>query len=1211
MKKLLLLSILIAVSFPLLSQNLTVKKAAFHDKTPALRDMQKIEPGIRDRSWKDNVIRNEADPRFENLDRNKNTLPEGPDPVWQKSMGRSPANTPIQNFEGTSNVNGVYPPDTDGDVGPDHYYQMINLSFQIFDKEGNSLYGPADNSTIWDGFIGPWTGTNDGDPITIYDKEADRWLVSQFAINTSDGSYWELIAVSATGDPLGEYYRYAFEFPAFNDYPKLGIWPDAYYASFNMFGSYNRVSAAAFERDAILEGDPDARMVLFDLEEGSEPWSMLPADFDGEMPPEGTPNYFAFVQDDWFADQDQVKIWEFEVDWDNVENSTFEEAHVIDVSDFDSEICPAYRGRCIHQPLDAPLLESLAGRLMFRLQYRNFGDYEAIVTYHTVDADGTGLAGIRWYEFRDYDDGQGWQLHQEGTYAPDSDHRWMGSVAMNAEGYIALGYSVSSTETYPSIRYTGRGPNAPLGEMVFTEETIIDGSGVQTGQASRWGDYSRMAIDPTDDETFWFTTEYMEQSGQVGWQTRIASFQLEEDFIAPEAVSDLSAETPTTNGVWLKWTSTPDNLGTPYLYDVRYSTEPITTENFEDATQAQDTPEPSPAGTEEAFYISGLNFNETYYFALKVVDRQYNYSELSNVAQAQTPGPPELVANQQPRIAEAYQGFSVNDSLIFDNPGDSDIRFELTKGDTVPGSPGEIIQTFPNAGTGLLGMHFEQDKIFLVNSGIHALMIYDTSAQVLADTVPIHEQPFGITSDGEKLWIGNKNGLIKAYDFEGNPTGDSLSFPMINYHAMAYNGEHLLLNAVNDDDPVIYKINPETGENEGSVHTEIDMDIWQSTWVDEHQDGKLWITNNDGLIAQLIMDEATGKYTVLQQFDAPASISYALSHTGDHLLYAEVANQIYLVDDGVDEINWLSYPVLADTIASGDEYELVLDYDASSLEPNTYPAYMKVHSNDPEQPEITIPIEFTVLSYDAMEINITGLPGQVCQGNPLSLSAEVQGGAGPFTYHWFNGQGEMLGQEPEINYLPMEETTLYLEVKDDAATVTDSVVIAPDPSPQFALGADTTICMNHTLQFEIPEGYVSYEWHDGSTSNTFVADSTNTGIGENIITATAEGENGCKTTDTVKVYMETCAGIAENAKEQIRIFPNPASDKIFVAMNFEKGATVQVMDINGNQVFSDKIAPTNARELYSIDISEWETGTYFFTADIEGRKFVRKFIVKN
>ena len=257
MKKTLFLSALIFISSIFYADaqlKPIVTKAKYFDKTPPLREMKLVVPGIRDRSWKDGVIPNEG---FEFPGVPEELRDNGPDPVWQYTMGQQKSNGTHLNFEGTRNVNGVLPPDTDGDVGPNHYFQMINLSFQIWDKEGNSLYGPADNSTLWDGFIGPWTGHNDGDPIVAYDEMADRWVASQFALECTGNTWWELVAVSATPDPLGPWYRYAFEYPVFNDYPKLSVWPDAYYCSFNLIGDdYLRVGASAYEREAMLAGIP-------------------------------------------------------------------------------------------------------------------------------------------------------------------------------------------------------------------------------------------------------------------------------------------------------------------------------------------------------------------------------------------------------------------------------------------------------------------------------------------------------------------------------------------------------------------------------------------------------------------------------------------------------------------------------------------------------------------------------------------------------------------------------------------------------------------------------------------------------------------------------------------------------------------------------------------------------------------------------------------
>lgn len=504
-----------AVTF---SQERSVHKAGYFRETRPLRDVEPILPGQRDRSWKDKMIQNR------NLDEfRKNFIPQAPaaiDPAWQKTMGPDQSRGPLASFDGVGNVNGVLPPDTQGDVGPDHYFQMVNLSFAIWDKQGNLLYGPVDNSTLWQGFIGPWTGTNDGDPVVLYDEMADRWMASQFAVNTSNGTYWELIAVSKTADPLGEWYQYAYQFPAFNDYPKAGIWPDAYYFSFNMFGGYNRVAAAAFDRNAMLAGDPNAQMVMFDLPQNAGPWSMLPADLDGTPPPAGTPCYFAYGSDNgWGGSQDAIVFWTFSVDWNNTSNSQFQQAFALPVDPFDSYFCSAPRGACLPQKGTTQRLETLADRLMFRLQYRNFGTYEVMLTCHTVNVDGQGHAGVRWYEFRKPNTSPDWTIYQQGTYAPDSLHRWMGSVAMNANGSIALGFSVTGDDKYPSMRYTGRSAGAPLGEMNFQEVEVATATGNQTSY-SRWGDYAMMSVDPADDTTFWYTNEYIKS----GWKTHIVSF---------------------------------------------------------------------------------------------------------------------------------------------------------------------------------------------------------------------------------------------------------------------------------------------------------------------------------------------------------------------------------------------------------------------------------------------------------------------------------------------------------------------------------------------------------------------------------------------------------------------------------------------------------------------------------------------------------------
>ncbi len=493
-----------------------------NDVSPPLRDIPPIEP--------------RAEPGDREIPLHplpKSKVPKAPpekDPVLQDRPGSfEQMPSPDRSFEGVNNRNGVLPPDTNGDVGLNHYVQTVNLSFAIWDKNGTLLYGPANTNTLWSGFGGPCEIKNNGDPIVLYDAAADRWLISQFALpNYPSGPFYECIAVSQTGDPTGAWYRYAFKISdtKMNDYPKFGVWPDAYYMSVNQFSgnSWAGAGAVAFEREKMLAG-LSAQMVYFDLY-GVNPnlGGMLPSDLDGgNSPPAGSPNYFLQFDDNaWGYPQDQVELWKFHVDWTNPSNSTFTGPSAVATPAFDSNMCSGLRN-CIPQPGTTSRLDAIADRLMNRLAYRNFGSHESLVVNHTVDADGTDHAGIRWYELRSPGDTP--VLFQAGTYAPDGDHRWMGSVAMDRRGNMALGYSVSSGTVYPSIRYTGRLAGDPLDTMAQGESTLISGSGSQTHSASRWGDYSMMAVDPRDDCTFWYTQEYYATTSSAGWQTRIGSFK--------------------------------------------------------------------------------------------------------------------------------------------------------------------------------------------------------------------------------------------------------------------------------------------------------------------------------------------------------------------------------------------------------------------------------------------------------------------------------------------------------------------------------------------------------------------------------------------------------------------------------------------------------------------------------------------------------------
>lgn len=479
------------------------------DVSPPLRDIAPIQPP----KW--TTVREM--PERDELGESKPAPPVN-DPVVQRifglTAGANPAvPSPLKNFAGVNNRDGVYPPDTTGDVGPNNYVQWVNLSFQVFDKNGNSLYGPAEGNTLWSGFGGLCQTSNAGDPIVLYDSMADRWVMAQF---TASNPYGECVAVSTSPDPTGSYNRYFFQFSTtvFYDYPKLSVWPDAYYFTANRFNgnTYQGAAAIALNRSAMLAGQT-AAFKQFTV--SSTYGTLLPADLEGStLPPSGSPNYFVGMG------SSRLYFFKFHVDWSNLANSTFTGPTTLTTAAF-NQLCPSTRS-CIKQPGTSVGLDGLGDRLMHRLVYRNLGDHDALVLTHSVDV-GSGQGGVRWYELRNLSTTP--TIYQQGTYAPDGTSRWLGSVSMDQSGDIAIVYSASSTSVYPSIRYTGRLASDPLGTLPQGEGTLIAGSGSQTGTASRWGDYANMSVDPTDDCTFWMTTEYIATTGGANWVTRIGSFK--------------------------------------------------------------------------------------------------------------------------------------------------------------------------------------------------------------------------------------------------------------------------------------------------------------------------------------------------------------------------------------------------------------------------------------------------------------------------------------------------------------------------------------------------------------------------------------------------------------------------------------------------------------------------------------------------------------
>jgi hypothetical protein len=483
-----------------------------HDVSPPLRDLAPAPPPPADEKKQKEPKKGPPVPAQSST----------PDPVLQSSPGAAAAPALGLGFEGIgqgfSGPSGTFtvssaPPDPNATVGPSNIVEIVNEAFAIFNKSGTPIYGPVPTNTLWSGFGGGCESNDDGDATVVYDKLAGRWIISQFSVSTTP--YLQCVAVSTSGDPTGSYYRYSFSYSNFPDYPKLGVWPDAYYVTFNMFKNgttFAGPEVCAYNRAKMLLGQAATQQCFT---KSTSYGSLVPADLDGSTrPPSGSPNYLLSFG------TNSLQLWKFHVDWTTPANSTFTGPATVPVASF-SPACSG-GGACVPQSGTTQKLDSLADRLMYRLAYRNLGDHESLVVDHSVTAGSS--VGVRWYELRNPNGTP--TVYQQGTYAPDSSYRWLGSVAMDHAGNIALGYSTSSSSLHPGIRYTGRLAGDPLGAMTQGEGTIVTGGGSQTGGLERWGDYTSMSVDPSDDCTFWYTGEYVASNGSFNWHTRVGSFTL-------------------------------------------------------------------------------------------------------------------------------------------------------------------------------------------------------------------------------------------------------------------------------------------------------------------------------------------------------------------------------------------------------------------------------------------------------------------------------------------------------------------------------------------------------------------------------------------------------------------------------------------------------------------------------------------------------------
>jgi len=485
--------------------------------------------------------------------------------------------------QGTTNFRS--PSDDSLAVGPDHIMQIVNSRIAIYskrgkkyDKSGNVLYGAVTTKSLWTGFGGACEARNNGDAVVRYDQLAGRWLIvipifsrigpddfpgksavvpgepapagqlaktgqssspgaavappanppqpspsqrGQRPPEKKEGVWAMCYAVSTGPDPLGTYYRYAFERTLFPDYPRPAVWTDGYYVPTSTGDDVIQKHVCIADRTKMLAGQPATEQCI--VIDGVN--FLNNADIDGQkLPPPGAPNLMMAAggtQLKNIFDDDGIYFWKVHVDWDNPANTRANGPVKINVAPY-HYLCNGQLTSCVSQPGTERRLDVQGDKIMQRLVYRKVGRHESIVAAHSVATQGGG-GGVRWYEFR-LDKKRNPVLYQQGTYAPGGFYRWMPSIAMDKKGDIGVGYSFGGVPNFPGQRFAAQQAGDPKGQLTLHETVLAQGEASQKNTL-RWVDYATTAVDPSDDCTFWYVGDYL-KDGDAGYRTKIGSFRL-------------------------------------------------------------------------------------------------------------------------------------------------------------------------------------------------------------------------------------------------------------------------------------------------------------------------------------------------------------------------------------------------------------------------------------------------------------------------------------------------------------------------------------------------------------------------------------------------------------------------------------------------------------------------------------------------------------
>lgn len=918
------------------------------------------------------------------------------DPVIQKGVSTAARGlneaTVLTGFDGGSNqdnanVNGIQvaPPDTQGDVGPNHYIQMTNSVTTIFDKSGNALLGPVPNSVFFQNLDPVLAGTNDGDPVVLYDEFEDRWIVSQFAVSQG-APFAMLIAVSSTSDPLGTYNQYAISYGTdFPDYPKLGIWNDALYITTRDFAngqSFAGFSLVAINKFDMYDGVPtDAQRFEINNPDFD---GILPADADGTTPPPpGEPHYSMYLS----ASGNLLNLITTTIDFDNPANSTLEfgTVPVAPYSFFQTQV---------DQP-NGQTLDALPFFLMYRLQYRNFGTYQTMLTNHSVQEQSGGAYGIRWYEFRG---GQGtWDVYQQGTYLPDDGlNRWMGSVAMNGNGDIALGYSVSSSTLNPSIRFAGQSSSeSGSGILDIPETSILEGTFSSSG-ASRWGDYSMMSIDPVDQD-FWFTTEYIAQDTAFsGWGTWIAELQLEQPLIAvsPGApitgellvgetlATDFTVTNSSENDVVVNVGATNNGLPISFTSDVLN----IAAGGSEAVTATINT-----AG------LAGGFFNEEISFTVEGTDEVERVSVSIRVLDG-TEAP--ILEVSPTAFNESIEQFQIGTTdLLISNPGTDDLTFTISVNADTQAPFADRAAESANL---MAAQGFTTKRVETLGSTRLSSLITTDAGSIQQSEVAVLTEGFETFTagelDGQSGWITAPAGSFTVSAdaaFEGSqgvdvaPTGTGAQTIALSPSITPGNQSFMTASAVLrlEGDDTNFEFIPQS-PTAGSVNTRVRFNADGSIDVLDASTGAFVTTSatrpegffnlrmsidRDNLAIRVFIDgelihSGTGFAPTIEQ------VVFLSDNVGSASSFAFDNIEI---TDGDDDTFFLSVSPISGTVPLGGSLGATVRYDARDLEPGSYTANINITSNDPNTPSLDIPFNLQVLTPPIIAVNPDSLSESV------------------------------------------------------------------------------------------------------------------------------------------------------------------------------------------------------------------------------------------